>query len=115
MSYPEIEAIHNIVSFLKQTDTKYCKSEDNKGKEASHKYFAFNNPKLEMITGGAWELSLYPHLPYKYKPKNVVLTYYIEFNDNIFEDFVDEIVVNSREEIVFKLKCGLSLKERLVE
>lgn len=39
----------------------------------------------------------------------------LKFNDNIFEDFVDEIVVNSREEIVFKLKCGLSLKERLVE
>lgn len=39
----------------------------------------------------------------------------LQFNDNIFEDFVDEIVVNSREEIVFKLKCGLSLKERLVE
>ena len=39
----------------------------------------------------------------------------LKFNDIVFEDFVDEIVVNSREEIVFKLKCGLSLKERLVE
>ena len=39
----------------------------------------------------------------------------LKFNDNVFEDFVDVIVVNSREEIVFKLKCGLSLKERLVE
>ena len=39
----------------------------------------------------------------------------INFNDDAFNDFVDEIVVNSKEEIVFKLKCGLRLKERLVE
>lgn len=39
----------------------------------------------------------------------------LKFNDDMFEDFVDEIVVNSREEIVFKLRCGLSLKERLVK
>lgn len=64
---------------------EYCKSVDDKAKEASHKYFAFNNPKLEMITGGAWELNIYPHLPYKYKPKNILLTYFIEFNDNVYQ------------------------------
>ena len=48
-------------------------------------YFAFNNPKLSMITGGAWELNIYPHLPVKYKPKNVLFTYFIEFNDEIFQ------------------------------
>lgn len=63
---------------------EYCASVQDKNSPTVNKYFAFNNPKLEMITGGAWELSLYPHLPFKYKPKNVVLTYYIEFNDNIF-------------------------------
>ena len=26
-------------------------------------YFAFDNPKLQMITTGAWELDIYPHLP----------------------------------------------------
>ena len=70
---------------------EYCKSEDNKGKEASHKYFAFNNPKLEMITGGAWELNIYPHLPYKYKNKDILLTYFIEFNDNIYQCEVIQI------------------------
>ena len=63
---------------------EYCASVQDKNSPTVNKYFAFNNPKLEMITGGAWELSLYPHLPYKYKPKDVVLTYYIEFNDNIY-------------------------------
>ena len=27
--------------------------------------FAFNNPKLQMITKGDWEIDIYPHLPYK--------------------------------------------------
>ena len=64
---------------------EYCNSPDSKNKEASHKYFAFNNPKLEMITGGAWELNIYPHLPYKYRPKDILLTFFIEFNDNIYQ------------------------------
>lgn len=48
-------------------------------------YFAFNNPKLSMITGGAWELNIYPHLPTKYKPHNVKFIYFIVFNDQTFQ------------------------------
>ena len=36
------------------------------------------------------------------------------FEDGIFSDFVDKIVIESRECTVFYLKCGLQLKERLV-
>lgn len=62
---------------------EYC---DTKGiKKENNFYFAFNNPKLEMITGGAWEMDIYPHLPYKYKPKDVQFTYFIEFNDKIYQ------------------------------
>ena len=64
---------------------EYCKTIDNGGSKGSNKYFAFNNPKLSMITGGAWELNIYPHLPYKYKPKDILLTYFIEFSDNIYQ------------------------------
>lgn len=64
---------------------EYCKSEDDSKDRPSNKYFAFNNPKLEMITGGAWELAIYPHLPYKYKPKDILLIFYIEFSDNIYQ------------------------------
>lgn len=49
-------------------------------KKASNKYFAFNNPKLEMITNGGWEIDIYPHLPVKYKPKDVVYFFYIVFD-----------------------------------
>ena len=48
-------------------------------------YFAFNNPKLKMITGGAWELNIYPHAPVKWKPKNIIFTYFIDFNDSIYQ------------------------------
>ena len=42
-------------------------------------YFAFNNPKLKMITSGAWEIAVYPHLPVKYAPKDVIYHYFIKF------------------------------------
>ena len=38
-----------------------------------------------------------------------------EFDDKIFLSFVERITVLSRKEVSFELKCGLSLKERLVE
>lgn len=43
-------------------------------------YFAFNNPKLKMITNGGWELDIYPHCPMKYKPKDIKFNYIIEFD-----------------------------------
>lgn len=64
---------------------EYCASTSTDEDGESHKYFAFNNPKLQMITGGAWELNIYPHLPMKYKPKDILLTYFIDFNDNIYQ------------------------------
>lgn len=48
-------------------------------------YFAFNNPKLKMITGGAWELNIYPHAPVKWLPKNIMFTYFIDFNDSLYQ------------------------------
>ena len=35
------------------------------------------------------------------------------FNDELFTNTVDRIIVVSRNEIVFELNCGLKLKERL--
>ena len=60
---------------------------NSKGKNGkkSDTYFAFDNPKLSMITGGAWEIDIYPHCPHKYKPKDVVFTYFIMFNDELLQ------------------------------
>lgn len=79
---------------------EYCSSQE--AKKGSNKYFAFDNPKLEMITGGAWELSIYPHLPHKYKPKDVLLKFFIEFNEILFQANV--ITVNDTSFIYIHLK-----------
>jgi len=36
------------------------------------------------------------------------------YKDEAFEKFVENIIVNSRDELTFKLKCRISLKERVV-
>lgn len=56
----------------------------NKQKK-SDKYFAFNNPKLHMITKGEWELDLYPHLPLKYLQKNIIYMYFIKFDNETLQ------------------------------
>jgi DNA invertase Pin-like site-specific DNA recombinase len=38
-----------------------------------------------------------------------------EFDDSLFEHFVDGIIVYKRNEIGFRMKCGISLSERLVD
>lgn len=57
----------------------------NKAGKASDMYFAFDNPRLSMITGEVWELDIYPHCPIKYKPQNILFTYFIEFADDLLQ------------------------------
>lgn len=54
-------------------------------KKPSNKYFAFNNPKLQMITQGGWEIDIYPHLPCRYKPNDVLYTFYISFDKELLQ------------------------------
>lgn len=68
---------------------EYCATQKVASK--SNKYFAFDNPKLDMITGGAWELAIYPHLPIKYKPKDIQFTYFIDFNGALFQCEIVEV------------------------
>lgn len=54
-------------------------------------YFAFNNPKLQMITSGVWEMALYPHAPLKWSKGDVVFSYFILFNHNTLQaDIVEK-------------------------
>lgn len=59
--------------------------------KASNKYFCFDNQNLQMITGGKWELAIYPHLPTKYKPENVLFVYYIIFGDSILQGNIIQV------------------------
>lgn len=47
----------------------------------------------------------------KFVTKSKMLTAY---KDELFENYVEKIIVYSREEIGFELKCGITLRERLV-
>lgn len=61
-----------------------CKSTNAKAKK-SNAYFAFDNPSLQMITGGAWEIDLYPHLTTDYLKKDIMFTYFIVFEDQTLQ------------------------------
>lgn len=57
----------------------------NKKGKKSDSYFAFDNPKLSMITGGSWEIDIYPHCPVKYRPKDILFTYFINFDNELLQ------------------------------
>lgn len=59
--------------------------DDPESSKKSNKYFTFDNPSLQMITGGAWEIDIYPHLPMKYVKRDILLIYFIMFNDYILQ------------------------------
>lgn len=63
----------------------------NIGGRKSEVYFAFDNPSLSMITGGAWELDLYPHLPLEYTEENIMFKFFILFNDQMLQGNVLEV------------------------
>lgn len=52
-------------------------------KQTASKYFAFDNPQLQMITRGAWEFQIYPRAPYKILPEDIVLKFYIQFSEQL--------------------------------
>lgn len=45
------------------------------------KFFAFDNPQLEMITTGKWEIALYPHAPCKFTKEDILKRFYVIFNN----------------------------------
>lgn len=90
--------IYSYGESLLKVAVEYCDTAiKNKGKK-SDKYFAFNNPKLNMITNGSWELALYPHLPKKYNQLDIMSTYYIQFSGIILQC---EIVGKTKENSYF--------------
>lgn len=60
---------------------EYCGVPDGgeRQKKKSDKFFAFNNPKLNMITTGAWEVPVFPRAPFSISHKDSVYKFYLEF------------------------------------
>ena len=62
---------------------EYCASLAKQKK--NNFYFAFDNPKLNMIKSGVWELGIFPHLPKKYNNRQILFTYFIIFEQQTFQ------------------------------
>lgn len=64
---------------------EYCESGATKESKEGDRFFAFDNPHLEMITTGAWEMEIYPHSPGRYKPREVKFRYFIQYNEDLIQ------------------------------
>lgn len=62
---------------------EYCDPTAKRGGKGSDIYFAFDNPQLKMITTGSWEIAIYPHLTTRYRPKDVMFNFFVEFDGAI--------------------------------
>ena len=81
-----------------QVAVEYCKSSKESGGKLSDVYFAFDNPQLQMITSGAWEIAIYPLLEKKYRPKDVQFTVFFSFDGNILQG---ELIAKESEFFMF--------------
>lgn len=57
---------------------EYCA--ENEVSKNTIKYFGFDNPQLNMITRGQWELASYPHCIDRVTPNDIIIKCYIIFN-----------------------------------
>ena len=85
---------------------EYADSPSPEGKE-SDVYFAFDNPALKMIVSGEWETALYPHLQSKYKRSDVMLDYFVVFQDTILHC---EVVYKDNERFTYVHKKTTDIK-----
>lgn len=63
---------------------EYCGDNASEYDNNNH-YFAFENPRLKMITKGEWELPVFPHTSERILGKDILYSYFIEFNDRLFQ------------------------------
>lgn len=84
---------------------EYC-AESGTSKKVS-KYFAFDNPRLQMITNGTWELDNYPHCPVDYDKSDILFHGFIEFNGALIHGEVvlyKDIYTNMKHKFIFFYK-----------
>lgn len=63
---------------------EYCDEGKNNSKP-SNVYFAFDNPKMKMITQGIWELDVYPHAPCKFEKDDIQFIFFLKFDERILQ------------------------------
>lgn len=62
---------------------EYCAM--SKASDKVAKYYAFDNPQLDMITTGAWEIASYRHSPPHLHQYDIIISFFVVFNDEIIQ------------------------------
>lgn len=100
--------IYNYADTTLSVCVEYCDPVAKRGGKSSDMYFAFDNPELKMITSGSWEIAIYPHLIEKYKPKDVVATFFIMFDQQLLHC---EIIVTESSYYMFVHRKTTPIKD----
>ncbi|MBQ6628614.1 MAG: phage DNA encapsidation protein [Methanobrevibacter sp.] len=81
---------------------------NKKNGKPSDVYFTFDNPSLDMITNGAWEIDLYPHCPTEVSKNDIVYKFWMVFEDELLQG---EIVEKDGSVFLFIHEKTTELKE----
>ena len=87
---------------------EYCDSPNTF--KASDVYFAFDNPKLNMIKGQGsdiWELDIYPHIQHKWDKADIKFSYFVLFHEYILQA---DIIIKNNEWFTFIHKKTTPIK-----
>ena len=76
---------------------EYTESPGQEGKP-SDVYFCFQNKKISMITQGCWELDFYPHLQTKFEKKDVIFSYFIDYDEHMMQA---DVILRENETFTF--------------
>lgn len=84
-----VEMQENTIDLYKYGDSELRVAVERTGNlnksKPSDIYFAFNNPKLTMITGGVWEMARYPHKPCDFDRADILYKFFIDFNEELLQ------------------------------
>lgn len=86
---------------------EYCASPKKEGKK-SDVYFAFDNPSLQLITGGAWEIDLYPHCPIEYSRDDIGFIFFVMFNESLLQG---EVVTKDNNSFIYIHRKSTPIKD----
>ena len=75
--------IYHIGKTEKQIAVEYCAKVSAPAKVTD--YFAFDNPELEMITKGAWEIAMYRHPPKNLGSYQIAFVFFVEFDGELIQ------------------------------
>lgn len=76
-------AIYTVGKTKTTIAVEYCAQ--NQTSQKVSKYFAFDNPQLDMITEGSWEIALYRHAPPQLNNYPILFSFFVVYHDKIVQ------------------------------